>query len=62
MPLLLLGLVFVVGLFAFYLFSTSGNKKKEEEKKKADDLKKEENVIFLPDDLESIKQKRRKNK
>ena len=34
----------------------------EEEKKKADDLKKEENVIFLPDDLESIKQKRRKNK
>ncbi len=55
MPLLLLGLVFVVGLFAFYLFSTSGNTKKEEEKKKADDLKKEENVIFLPDDLESIK-------
>ena len=61
MPLLILGLVFVVGLFAFYLFSTSGNTKKEAKHKK-DDLKKEENVIFLPDDLESMKERHKKKR
>ncbi len=63
MPLMLLGLVFVIGLFAFYLFSTGRNSKNEEDYTETDDeLKKEENVIFLPDDLESIKEKHRRKK
>ena len=58
MPLMLLGLVFVVGLFIFYLFTTRDSGADTQPKEK-DDLKKEENVIFLPDDIESIKKKRR---
>lgn len=66
MPLMILGLVFVIGLFVFYLFSTressSGDAAKKAEKQKKDDgLKRDENVIFLPDDVESVKERRRKN-
>ncbi len=67
MPLMILGLVFVIGLFVFYLFSTRGNGGGEtsvsaEKPKKDDGLKRDENVIFLPDDVESIKERRRKNR
>lgn len=61
MQLVLLGLVFVIGLFAYYLFSTRGGSSDDSKKtKKDDDLKREENVIFLPDDLEKIKSKHKK--
>lgn len=36
----ILGLVFVVGLFAFYLFSTSGNAEKNDKPKEKNNLKK----------------------
>ncbi len=67
MPLMILGLVFVIGLFVFYLFSTRGSGGGEtpdssEKPKKDDGLKRDENVIFLPDDVESIKERRRKNR
>lgn len=60
MPLIILGLIFVIGVFILYLFSTysSSSQKKDDENK----IKKEENVIFLPDDIESIKEKHRKRK
>lgn len=55
----LLGLVFVIGLFVFYLFSTSNTTKGAD---REDDLKKEENVIFLPNDIEREKEKHKKRK
>ena len=61
MQLVLLGLVFVIGLFIYYLFSTRGGSSDDtKDTKKDDDLKREENVIFLPDDLEKIKSKHKK--
>lgn len=61
MQLVLLGLVFVIGLFAYYLFSTRTSGSTEEKHTEPDDdLKREENVIFLPDDLEKIKNKHKK--
>lgn len=65
MPLMILGLVFVIGLFVFYLFSTRGSggaSQNTPEQKKDDGLKRDENVIFLPDDVESVKERRRKNR
>ena len=63
MQLVLLGLVFVIGLFIYYLFSTRGGSSDDtKDTKKDDDLKREENVIFLPDDLEKIKSKHKKNR
>lgn len=60
--LLVLGLIFVVGLFIFYLMSTRSERSSDEEEKtrEYDELKKEENVIFLPNDIESMKEKHRK--
>ena len=61
MQLVLLGLVFVIGLFIYYLFSTRGGSSDDtKDTKKDDDLKREENVIFLPDDREKIKSKHKK--
>ena len=61
MQLVLLGLVFVIGLFIYYLFSTRGGSSDDtKDTKKDDDLKREENVIFLHDDLEKIKSKHKK--
>lgn len=60
MQLVLLGLVFVIGLFVYYLFSTRSGATEEKSTKKDDDLKREENVIFLPDDLEKIKSRHKK--
>lgn len=61
MQLVLLGLVFVIGLFVYYLFSTrGGSSDKSKSTKKDDDLKREENVIFLPNDIEKVKSKHKK--
>ena len=63
MPLMILGLVFAVGLFAFYLFCTSGNSNNSKTPPPGDDdLKQEENVIFLPSDIEGVKRKHKKNR
>lgn len=68
MPLMLLGLIFAVGLFIYYMVSTSPQRGDENSEKKhgastkEQNLKKEKNVIFLPDDIETIKKQRRKNK
>lgn len=69
MPLMILGLVFVAGLFVFYLVSTSGSggsddagRAEKTKPKKDDGLKRDENVIFLPDDVESVKERRRKGR
>ena len=66
MQLALLGLVFAIGLFIYYLYSTSGSSSKKPEKdvkrKKPidDDLERKENVIFLPDDVEKVKERHKK--
>ncbi len=65
MPLILLGLVFVAGLFVFYLFSTAGGKKdtdnNDARKSEAKEpLVQEENVIFLPNDIERAKKQHRR--
>lgn len=67
MPLFILGLVFAVGLFIYYMVSTSGsgqdNTPSKDTGKKtsaASDLKKEGNVIFLPTDIEKAKKEHRR--
>ena len=67
MPLFILGLVFAVGLFIYYMVSTSGSGQdntpgKDTGKKTsaASDLKKEGNVIFLPTDIEKAKKEHRR--
>lgn len=63
MPLFILGLIFVIGLFVYYLASTrSTENKKPPKPKKDEDIKQEENVIFLPNDIETAKKNHRKNK
>lgn len=69
MQLALLGLVFVIGLFIYYLYSTSGSSSKKpggkgERKNKPidEDLERKENVIFLPDDVEKVKERHKKGK
>ena len=61
MPLLLLGFVFVVGLFIYYLATTSVNKDDETDtqtRPKSPYTEMEENeVIFLAGDIESMKEK-----
>ncbi|MGC2872641.1 hypothetical protein ACDL92_05020 [Ihubacter sp. mB4P-1] len=63
MPLMILGLVFVVGLFIFYLASTQGGRDKSQKQQKKDSgLQRDENVIFLPNDVERAKERHRKNR
>ena len=66
MPMLLLGLVFVIGLFIYYLATTKVEKGDYDDidttAEQDDDLKKEENVIFLNGDIESMKEKYKKKK
>lgn len=59
--LLLLGLIFVIGLFALYLFNTKSDSS-DEDIPEENNLKKEENVIFLPNDIEKEKQKHKRKK
>lgn len=61
MPLIILGLLFVIGLFVYYMFSTSEAKQDHRDPKKKmedDGIKEEENVIYLPNDLEKVKDNR----
>lgn len=68
MPMLLLGLVFVIGLFIYYLATTKVEHRDEEFEDEEirddaeDNLKKEENVIFLTGDIESMKAKYKKKR
>lgn len=65
MPLMLLGLVLVVGLFIYYLLSTSSGaiaSREAKEAKKNGDKDDDDNVIFLPNDLEKEKLKRKFDK
>ena len=67
MPLILLGLVFVTGLFIFYLFSTKGEKNDADDKNARNPETEESpagetNVIFLPSDIERAKKQHRKNR
>lgn len=60
MPLLLLGLIFVIGLIIYQLFSDREIEHDEDIEGVAEDdmnpFEKEENVIFLPNDIESVKE------
>ena len=61
MPLVLLGLIFVVGIMAYYFLSSSRgagtppSEKPENRPRPDDDLRKEDNVIYLSDDIDKIK-------
>ena len=66
MPLLLLGFIFVIGLIIYYLFSNTEvdidddfEGVREDEPSPFDE---EENVIFLPNDIESVKEMYKKKK
>ena len=66
MPILLLGLVFAIGLIIYYLFSgtevdfdNDADGVREDEPSPFDE---EENVIFLPNDIESVKEMYKKKK
>ena len=60
MPLLLLGLIFVIGLIIYYFFSDTDVKHDHDVEGVGEDetnpFEKEENVIFLPNDIESVKE------
>lgn len=66
MPLLLLGVIFVIGLIIYYFFSdTEVNFDNDVEgvgEDEPDPFEKEENVIFLPNDIESVKEMYKKKK
>lgn len=66
MPLLLLGLFFVIGLIIYFLLSNTSidfdNDAEGVGEDEADPFQKEENVIFLPSDIESVKEKYKKKK
>ena len=60
MPLVLLGLIFVVGILVYYFLSnqrggSSSSEKPKSTPRKDDDLRTEDNVIFLSDDIDKIK-------
>ena len=68
MPLLILGFVFVVGLFIYYLLTTTENRDQDadtqpkptspyKEMEENEDIVKDKNVIFLAGDIESMKEK-----
>ena len=68
MPILLLGLVFAIGLIIYYIFITNSEADFDQkdvpgtEEDENNPFEEEENVIFLPDDIESIKEKYKKKK
>ena len=61
MLLILLGVLFIGGIFAFYMLSEK-IENNEDMYKYNDDLKEEDNVIYLPSDIEKVKANRRKRK
>lgn len=66
MPLLLLGVVFVIGLIIYYFFSDTDIEHDNEMDGVREDepspFNEEENVIFLPNDIESVKEMYKKKK
>lgn len=72
MPLLILGFVFVVGLFIYYLATTTVDKDDEaesqpkagpyQEPEEDEDIVRDKNVIFLAGDIESMKEKYKRKK
>lgn len=66
MPLLLLGLIFVIGLIIYYFFSDTDAEHDNDIEGVGEDemnpFEKEENVIFLPNDIESVKEMYKKKK
>ena len=66
MPLLILGVFFVIGLIIYYFFSDSSVEFDNDEMGIREDepspFEKEENVIFLPNDIESVKEMYKKKK
>lgn len=66
MPLLLLGVVFVIGLIIYYFFSDTevdyDNHTEGVAEDESNPFEKEENVIFLPNDIESVKEMYKKKK
>ncbi len=66
MPLLLLGVIFVIGLIIYYFFSdTEVDFDNDTEGVREDEpspFEEEENVIFLPNDIESVKEMYKKKK
>ena len=66
MPLLLLGLIFVIGLIIYYFFSDTDVEHDNDIEGVGEDemnpFEKEENVIFLPNDIESVKEMYKKKK
>lgn len=59
--LILLGIIFVTGLFIYYLASTRAETKPDDDRTD-EELKQEENVIFLPNDIERVKRKQKNQK
>ena len=60
MPLFLLGVIFVIGLMIYYFLSDTDIKHNNDiegvGEDEMDPFEKEENVIFLPNDIESVKE------
>ena len=66
MPIILLGAVFAIGLIIYYIFSNREIELDDDVEGVAEDdtnpFEKEENVIFLPNDIESVKEMYKKKK
>jgi len=66
MPILLLGLIFAIGLIIYYLFSNTSVDFDDDfegvREDEPDPFEKEDNVIFLPNDIESVKEKYKRKK
>lgn len=66
MPLLLLGVIFVIGLIIYYFLSdTEVNFDNDADGLREDEpspFEEDENVIFLPTDIESVKEMYKKKK
>ena len=66
MPLLLLGIIFVIGLIIYYFFSDTEIEHDNDIEGVREDapspFDEEENVIFLPTDIESVKEMYKKKK
>ncbi|NLY82347.1 MAG: hypothetical protein GX078_06185 [Clostridiales bacterium] len=62
MPLAILGFIFLVGIFAYYLISTSSGKPHDKTPDKDDVPKRtyedKDNTVLFPSDVEKAKKKR----
>lgn len=53
MPLIILGIIFVVGVVIYYVLNLKPSR--EERKQEVKESKEDSNVIFLPNDIEQAK-------